>query len=446
MISRLAILLALVLAACGPGTSGVTSPSSTLPPATTTTSATATTLDTDLDPAIVFEEVDRGVATDIRLFDKPGNELPSPPGTLEWVACRTTWFGNYEFEFDWDPAAATNPGRIDVTFLAGDSALGLVSIEAELSGPGRFVVPVSNLDIYRYPDDNEWSGHTGTIDEAADFTCLATVGASDLTAPLTVVIKPPLPLHPADTVQGIIERMDPTEPDELYRPLAALAASLPDFPLDRVYLVPEATLDSMTYEEDGACSSLESAYRSGVYLSQHLGCLDGQRGGTLTDTGWTVDADGVDIDQLDVLLWWGHPGVEGPKDRNDFLDDRDLPDGTTEVYRAEVAGIFVSVLRSVATNGTITYLAEGLGDAGGGGGFPGEIWNGCYQVQYQDAGYSMVVVADPSWSVTIDEERVEVVDVGDAGVVLVPVVVRSPAQLGIATSEGTAPQCLSQVD
>jgi hypothetical protein len=200
-------------------------------------------------------------------------------------------------------------------------------------------------------------------------------------------------------------------------------------------------LDSLTLEVEGACLDLSSGYRDGTYVSQHTGCLDGLHEGMAFDEVWTVDAPEAILAQMQPLRWWGHSGVEATTDENDYLDQRELPEGATEIYRTEVEDTLVSVVRYVVEDGTITFVMEGVGDNSGGGGFPGEVWNGCYQVQYQDTGYSMIVIADPSWTVTADGQPVDIVDVGDVGVAVVPIVINQRSQLEIETLTGDTPDC-----
>ncbi len=72
----------------------------------------------------------------------------------------------------------------------------------------------------------------------------------------------------------------------------------------------------------------------------------------------------------------------------------------------------------------VTYFTVAECFSGGGEGFsgggPGETWQGCYRVDYSDAGYAIVIVEDPSWSVAVNGEPVDVGQTGDGlGAVLI---------------------------
>ena len=454
-----AVLLAVVVVACNSPTENPASESpASVPSSTATQMPTSTSV--FVPPEISFGAVDRGVLVDLRFLDRTDELQPARTDTggdqVVLTGCRITWFGQYEYEFEWTPGEErgddTAQRVIDLGFIGGDVGWGVATVEVEIGRQGRFVVPLSNVNVFQSEGDEETTGDTQILDDPSVFACLATVigpepvdGEATMTAPLSVELKPPDPIHPPDSIQGIAERTDPIDPTEPYRPLAALAAYLPQFPMDVVYVIPDGVLDSMTLEVEGACLDLSSGYRDGTHVSQHTGCLDGRHEGVAVDEVWTVDAPESILAELQPLLWWGHPGVEGTTDEGDYLDRRDLPEGSTEIYRTEVEDTLVSVVRYVAADGIVTFVMEGVGDNSGGGGFPGEIWNSCYQVQYQDSGYSMIVIADPSWTVTADGQPIDIVDADTVGVAVIPFVISQPSQLEIETPAGNAPSCVSGI-
>ena len=72
----------------------------------------------------------------------------------------------------------------------------------------------------------------------------------------------------------------------------------------------------------------------------------------------------------------------------------------------------------------VTYFSVVECFSGGGEGFsgggPGETWQGCHRVDYSDAGYAIVIVEDPSWSVAVNGEPVDIGQTGDGlGAVLI---------------------------
>ncbi len=450
-----AVSIALVVAACTPLDGDLASDTRTSA-SSSTVPAPSTSTSVGVPPEISFGAVDRGVLAEFRLVERTEELQPAPTGAsgdrISLTGCRITWFGEYEFEFEWVPGnelEVTERRTVGLGFIAGDTAWAVAAADIVLDGPGRFVISLSNLDVFHQDGDEETTGDTRIIDDPSAFMCLVTVegpepveGEATMSVPLSVDLRPPDPLHPPDSIQGVVERMDPSDPTEVYRPLAALAAYLPRFPIDVVYVIPDVLVDSLTLEIEGACVDLSSGYGDGTYINQHTGCLDGRHQGLAVDEVWSVDTPGGIVAELQPLRWWGHPGVSAVLDDNDYLDSRDLPDGANEIYRVRVDETLVSVVRFVAEDGIVTFGMEGVGDNSAGGGFPGEAWDGCYQVQYQDSGYSMVVVADSSWIVTADGRPVEIVDVGDVGVAVISEVITQPSQLEIETTVGQTPECL----
>ncbi|MFZ0626086.1 MAG: hypothetical protein WA726_11680 [Acidimicrobiia bacterium] len=452
-----AALLGLTTVACHVSGEAVpTHPTITAVAATTTDPATTTTV--GVDPALVFEDVDRGVASHIEFLDP---ELPfrTPPADFDpegeqfdMVGCRTTWFGNYEFEFEWAPAATSSSNgttrQIAVVFAIGDTGSNGVVFEVNLSRPGRFVVPVEGFDPFGTPDDVFVDGRI--IDDASSFFCVPVyIGApivepADAWESLTVDLEPPLAIHPAGSIQGIIERMDPSDVESTLRPLAALAGATSPFPTDVVYVVPERVMTSIRYETDGGCTVLTSNYGETSTITQHAGCFNGRYEGIPIDDTWTIDVTGdAGVSQLVPLYWVGHPAMNTPQSPAEYLDRRQLPEGATEVLRTDIHGTLVSVIRYLQTDGIVEYVLEGLGDNSGGGGFPGEIWQGCYQVEWKETGYSMIVVGNPDWTVNALEGAVALETVDGVGVAVVPFIVRQRDELHIQDQSGNTPDCVN---
>jgi hypothetical protein len=455
-LGRLAIpLVGLLVVACQPGVEPTDSaPGSTVP--NTTTVTTSTTTVPEVDPHIVFDKVDTGVASNIEFLDPEllatMQQAESDPtgDKLDLVACRTTWFGNYEFEFDWAPGSSSNQTgstrQMAVVFGVGDTGTKAVYFEAELTGPGRFVVPVSGFDPFRSSD--EIRADTVIMDGAGSVSCIPfplgdpVLESASSASLLTAEIKAPLPLHSADSLQGIIEDMDPTDQQNPLRPLGALAGVMPEFPVDVVYILPDEVMTTAIFETDGACQVLTTIYGEDIQVLQHAGCFNGRYGGVAVDNDWTVEITDFTVEDLQPLHWIGHPGMEIPRTAEEYQDQRELPENSTEVFRTEVNGILISIIRYEADDGTVSYSMDGLGDNSGGGGFPGEIWAGCYQVEWKETGYSMVVVGDSEWKVEVRNEPIELTEVDGVGIAVVPVPIRQPEQIGIETETGEIPACL----
>lgn len=457
-LGRLAILLTGLLAiACQPAAEPTESTPGSTVPITTTVTTQAITIVVETDPNIVFDEVDTGVANKIKLLDLDlatmhFAELDPAGDTLDLVGCRTTWFGNYEFEFEWAPAPSSNQTsstrQVVVVFGIGDTGSNGVYFEAELASPGRFVVPVTGFDALSGPD--EIRADTQIIDRVVSVTCIpnplgdpVTESAGSAT-PLTLELTAPLQLHSADSLQGVIEGMDPTDQHNPLRPLGALAGVTPEFPVDVVYVLADQMMTTVIFETDGACHEMTSIYDDEAQVLQHAGCFDGRHGGNAIDDDWTVEiAGGFTVEELQPLHWVGHPGMEIPRTAEEYLDQRELPEGSTEVFRTEVSGILVSVIRYQSDDGgTVSYQLRGLGDNSGGGGFPGEAWAGCYQVEWRETGYSMVVVGDSDWKIEVQGEPIELTEADGVGIAVVPVPIRQRDQIRIETESGEIPPCL----
>jgi hypothetical protein len=430
--------------------------------AATSTAVTTTTL-LEVDPHLVFEAVDMGTASSVKFLDPEPlmtmqqTEFDPAGDSFELIGCRATWFGNYEFEFEWAPGPTGDPKstrQIVVSLAVGDTGVLGAFFEVELSEPGRFVVPLLAFDPFWNGDNSsgrtERGANSPILDDAASVSCIAmyfgtpVVEPATPMTPMTVEIKAPLPLHPTDTLQGVIEGMDPNDEETPLRPLAALAGVMPEFPLDVVYVIPGERMTTASFETDGACLSMTSKYGEAGIVTQHAGCFNGRFGGTPVDDDWTAEITGdFAVEDLKPLPWVGHPGTQIPRTAEEYLDQRNLPESSTEVFRTEVDGILVSIIRYQSDDGgTVSYSLEGLGDNSGGGGFPGEVWAGCYQVEWKETGYSMVVVGDPDWTLEVRNQPIELTEADGVGIAVVPVPIRQREQLRIETETGEVPACV----
>lgn len=447
---RLALVsIAWLVGACQPAASP---PETTVPPTTSNpTVVTTTAPDVEVPSALVFDEVDTGVATAIRLLDPEPvqtlEEAPSDPGgdRFELVACTITWFGNHQFEFDWEPGPGSpeeTSRQIAVAFGVGDTGVLGGYFEVDLSGPGRFVVPLTGVDPWAV--DDEVRGDT-TLMDSSWTTCTPVyfgdpVASTDRQSiPLTRDIARPHPLHDPDSLQGIVEAVDPTDTADPNRPIAAFAGAFEEFPVDALYLLSGRKMTDILHQTDGACIEVTMAYEETV-VTQHAGCMDGRRGGDPVDEIWTIEIEGdTTPDELERHDWVGHAPMDVPTSPEEYLDRRRLSEGSTEVLRREIDGRWASVLR-YENDDTVAYSLEVLGDRGGGGGFPGEVWNGCHQVQHlDDSELSMVVVGDSSWTVVANGVPIELEDVDGVGIAVVPGRITSPEQIEIQDPSGLAP-------
>ena len=78
---------------------------------------------------------------------------------------------------------------------------------------------------------------------------------------------------------------------------------------------------------------------------------------------------------------------------------------------------------------------------GGGGGFtgggPGETWQGCSRVDYSDAGYAIAIVEDPTWTIAVAGESVDVVQAGAVGTAFIEGTFSEPPRVEILSGDTT---------
>jgi heat shock protein HslJ len=98
-----------------------------------------------------------------------------------------------------------------------------------------------------------------------------------------------------------------------------------------------------------------------------------------------------------------HPGAFELPPNSKIVAELPFREGVLVVYRQE-------------TSGSIQYWPIECfpqGETGGGGGGPGETWQGCYLVQWSDLGYAMAILESSDWVVTIAGEPVDIVETSD---------------------------------
>lgn len=118
----------------------------------------------------------------------------------------------------------------------------------------------------------------------------------------------------------------------------------------------------------------------------------------------------------------------------------DLPAGNEPVERFPFADGFVVMIKDEQAAATYYWAAELFTGGGEGfvGGGPGETWQGCYRVDYSDAGYAIVIVEDPDWTVTVDGRPVDVSPAGDVAMGLVEGTFDRPPTVTVTTGAGKA--------
>jgi hypothetical protein len=180
-----------------------------------------------------------------------------------------------------------------VVFAVDDVGSNGALFEVKLREAGRFVVPVSDINLFGSTEEVE--ANTRVMDRSELVSCHATYFGDPVTedsassAPLEVAVKPPLARHGEDSIQSIIEQLDPTDTDEVLRPLAALAGFTAEFPVNVVYVIPGVQMSRLSFDTNGACLALTSSYGEIGHVVQHAGCFDGRYGGDPVDDVWTLE-------------------------------------------------------------------------------------------------------------------------------------------------------------
>ncbi len=130
-------------------------------------------------------------------------------------------------------------------------------------------------------------------------------------------------------------------------------------------------------------------------------------------------------------------------DPSSFLpEDFDLPEGNEPVARFAFGDGYVVMIKDEQAAATYYWAAELFTGGGEGfvGGGPGETWQGCYRVDYSNAGYAIVIVEDPGWTVTVDGKPVDVTAAGDVAMGLVKGTFDRPPPVTVTNSTGK-PAC-----
>lgn len=121
-------------------------------------------------------------------------------------------------------------------------------------------------------------------------------------------------------------------------------------------------------------------------------------------------------------------------------DDFELPEGNEPVAQFPFKDGVVVVIREEQPNVTYFWTAELFTDGGEGlvGGGPSESWQGCYRVDYSDAGYAIVIVEDPDWTVHVGGDLIDVIPVGDVAMALVEGLFDRPPPVAVSADGNPA--------
>lgn len=158
-----------------------------------------------------------------------------------------------------------------------------------------------------------------------------------------------------------------------------------------------------------------------------------------------------DADGADNQVWTCDPplGSDGPPDQDAVLPEacfehEELYPGANQLREGgEVVAEFTF------KEGTVVLVRHDQPDAsyfgviecfpGGGEGFsgggPGETWQGCSRIDYSDAGYAIAIVEDPTWSVAIAGEPVELIQAGNVGAAFIEGTFTQPPSVEILSSD-----------
>jgi len=480
----LAVLL-LVVSACvrTAGVDGGVQPSSTSRapttsvPAPTTTGSTEGTTDSTVDPVdpgLSFPPIETGVLTVVEPVTWAELLEMSPPpeaadgARFEVTACRATWFGRWEIDGVWEPGTGQDlPAEYVLmpVFFPSDYALGGPPTRVSLSGPGAFTLPVSGVhrstmsgetereSIFRYlPTGLSWSWYCSL--QATSDEPVVDHSINDVSAEL--MLKPPMVKHSLGSLQGWLERLDPLTEDEPWLALVWVIASQAEFPFDEVYMREGESLRQVKYDRRSTCLGLRMVYEDGVTTTQFTGCPPQSPPVRLydtseivrTDSGWNLAAIGADVSQLVPVPWEGHPGAETQDyDPWRYADSLVLPIGTTETARFPFGDGLLMVTHTETDNGQAFFSVEELFTGGGDGlGSSGSpyMWDGCARTDYARAGYALVIVADPTWSVEVrldDWTAVDMADVCGFGVAVVEGDFETAPRIRVLDTEGHRPPC-----
>lgn len=491
--AAISVVTLLLVAACAPATSPTTeatvitsfrtlpssqpSPSTSSPSSTTTSpvEAPAATGSETAQPStpsgLEFPPVDTGVLSESeRLPDEAVENLERGPTAEDGLdfsltACSVTWFDRIQATATWDaPADTPLPLHlvVGVGLLGGDLAGPTADYSVTLTEPGPFTL-VADLDPGEYRSSERPDRFSAWAEPlSAGIQCqLFAITDRPVTSVDTNLVKTeldpvaPLPLHDPGTVQGIAERVDPIDETDPHLAIARLVAAVDTPPLGTVYLLENEPIDSVSVSTASICTAVDTYYRGGAHSLQYAGCPPGSHltygsddmPSSTTRDGWILAGEGLDVSDLIEVPWVGYNGPAPQAfDPTTYADHLDHSDESGEVARFPFRDGLVVVTRY--TNGLDTQFgAIDLFTGGGEGivsGGPGENWNGCYQSLLGEAGYAVIIVADPTWKVeTASGRPVPIVATGDVGVGFLDGRFFTPVGIHAVDASGSEPACFS---
>ncbi len=174
---------------------------------------------------------------------------------------------------------------------------------------------------------------------------------------------------------------------------------------------------------------------------------------------WGLDEEGAvivglalgDATGADYQIWTCDPprGPESTPDQSPPLPDacfeveelypgaNDLPEGAEVIAEFSFREGAVVVIRNDQPRVTYFGVIECFPGGGEGfsGGGPGETWQGCSRVDYSDAGYAIAIVEDPTWTIAVAGEPVDVTQAGSVGAAFVEGTFDRPPSVEILSGE-----------
>ena len=312
-------MVMLVGASCGASTG---EESTTAVPATSEVEGEATVATPVEDSAVAtdasaVEIIAGGVLIDWKPWENFNGADRSASGGLQLEACRWRGPGTFEFDVRWEPDGdSTDPVVLEIglQLRTGDIATGWGGT-ATVSGAGSFTIPLE-LDGVKEEDIEAQAGRSETTSEWAN-QCSVVLNVPDDFAESTevaVTVDPerstdsPTQVEPV-TVADLAASVDVADIDDPLLPLPRLLRSeqLPEF--DKLYLLPNRSLDYIEVDETGGCVQVRSLYgwiddaAPFVELFQSGGCpgqLDDAGSASLAvdDDFWTVSAFADDTESL----------------------------------------------------------------------------------------------------------------------------------------------------
>ncbi len=135
------------------------------------------------------------------------------------------------------------------------------------------------------------------------------------------------------------------------------------------------------------------------------------------------------------------PDVRLPEACSEFEElypgANDLPEGgevVAEFPFREGTVVLVRNDRPDASHFSVIECFPGGGE-GFSGGEPGETWQGCYRIDYSDAGYAIAIVENPLWDVAVAGDQVDVVPAGSVGAAFIEGTFDRPPTVNILSDE-----------